>query len=103
FSGAVADGSTAWQMQVGNDSNPTNYIFSSPSFNYNQSGGTNLIAGQALRVDFTALLATNRITGQVQDSTNHPVANVQVMATATINGANFQAQTDTDGSGNYSL
>ena len=103
FSGAVADGSTGWQMQIGNDSNPTNYNFSSPSFNYNQNGGTNLVPGQALLVNFIALLATNRITGHVQDSTNHPVSSVQVMASTTINGTNFQAQTDTDGSGNYSL
>ena len=103
FSGALADGSTPWQMQVGNDSNPTNYIFSSPAFNFSQSGGTNLVSGQAMLVNFVALLATNRITGHVQDSTNHPVAVVQIIAQATINGMDFQAQTDTDSSGNYSL
>jgi hypothetical protein len=103
FSGAVANGVTPWQMQVGNDSNPTNYVFSIPPFNNNQTPGTNLVAGQALLVNFTALLATNHITGHVQDSTNHPVSTVQVIASATINGTNFQAQTDTDGSGNYSL
>src|SRR6185312_11041775 len=101
FSGAFGNGNTSWQMQISSDSAPTNYIFSSPSFDYN--GGTNLQAGQALHVNFTALIATNQITGHVQDHNNNPIANVAVMASATINGANFQTQFDTDGSGNYSL
>jgi hypothetical protein len=103
FAGAFGDGNTPWEMQASQDGNPANYIFSSPSFNYNQSGGTNLQAGQALRVNFTALIATNQITGHVQDSHNNPIANVQVAASAMINGSSFQAQIDTDGSGNYSL
>ena len=53
--------------------------------------------------NFTALIATNQITGHVQNQNTSPITNVQVVASATINGANFQAQTDTDGSGNYSL
>ncbi len=103
FAGAFGDGNTPWNIQTSQDGNPANYIFSSPTFNYNQNGGTNLLAGQALRVDFVAVIATNQITGHVQDQNNAAIANVQVVASATINGANFQAQTDTDGSGNYSL
>jgi hypothetical protein len=101
FAGAY--GNTPWEIQTGQDGNPANYIFSSPSFNYTQNGGTNLLPGQALHVNFTALIATNQITGHVQDHNNSPIANVQVVASATINGANFQNQIDTDGSGNYSL
>jgi hypothetical protein len=103
FAGAFGSSIIGWQIQVGNDSNPANYIFSSPAFNYSQNGGTNLLPGQALLVNLTALIATNHITGHVQDSTNSAVTNVQIFAQATINGANFQAQVDTDGSGNYSL
>lgn len=103
FAGAYGDGNTPWQIQTSQDSNPTNYIFSSPAFDFSQNGGTNLLSGQALRVNFVALIATNQISGRVQDHNNSPIANVQVVATATINGANFQAQIDTDGSGNYAL
>ena len=103
FSGAYGDGNTPWQMQASQDGNPSNLIFSSPDFNYYQNGGTNLQTGQALRVNFTALIATNQITGHVQNQNSNAIANVQVVASATINGANFQAQADTDGSGNYSL
>ena len=103
FAGAFGNGNTPWEMQTSQDSNPANYIFSSPSFNFNSSGGTNLQAGQALQVNFTALIATNQISGHVQDSSNHVVANVQVVASATINGTYFQTQIDTDGGGNYSL
>jgi len=103
FAGAYGDGNTPWQIQTSQDGNPANYIFSSPSFDYTQNGGTNLSPGQALHVNFIALVATNQITGYVQDHNNNPIANVQVVASATINGANFQTQVDTDGSGNYSL
>jgi hypothetical protein len=103
FSGAYGDGTTPWQLQTSQDGNPANYIFSSPAFDYNQNGGTNLQVGQALHVDFTALIATNHITGRVQNQNSNAIANVRVMASATINGANFQTQADTDGSGNYSL
>jgi hypothetical protein len=103
FAGALSSPSDAWQMQVNLDGNPANYIFSSPAFDFYQNGGTNLAAGQALRANIIGLLATNHITGQVQDGNGHPIPNVQVMATATLGGAAFQSQTDTDGSGNYSL
>jgi len=103
FAGAFGGGSSAWLLQVSTDSSPSNYIFSSPPFNFNQNPGTNLIPGQALLYNFIALLATNHITGHVQDSSNNPVSGVQVVASAAINGAVFQAQTDTDASGNYSL
>ena len=100
YAGALSE-TNGWQVQVSNDKSLTNYIYSSPSFD--QNGGTNLSVGQAVQANITALLATNTITGHVQDSTNNPIINVQVFAYATINGANFQAQVNTDNSGNYSL
>ena len=103
FSGAYGDGNTPWEMQASQDGNPASLIFSSPDFNYSQNGGTNLVPGQALRVNFTALIATNQITGHVQNQNSNAITSVQVVAAAMINGANFQAQVDTDGSGNYSL
>lgn len=103
FAGALSSPSDAWQMQVSMDGNPANYIFSSPAFDFNPNGGTNLAAGQAVLANIIGLLATNRITGQVQDGHGQPIANVQVMAIANLAGTTFQAQSDTDGSGNYSL
>ncbi len=93
----------AWNVQVaaGNGSpTPTNYIFSQPAFT--QSGGMSLNAGQAVQVNFTGLLATNFISGNVQfNGTN--VAGVGVYAGATINGVNFNTYADTDANGNYAF
>src|SRR5260370_12136536 len=57
----------------------------------------------AVQANFTAVLATNQITGQVKDSGNNPISGVQVYGNATINGSSYNAQTTTDGNGNYSL
>jgi hypothetical protein len=100
FAGAFSE-TNGWQVQVSSDEALTNYIYSLPAFD--QNAGTNLNPGQAVRADITALLATNLITGHVQDSTNNPISNVQVFAYATIGGMNFQQQVNTDGSGNYSM
>ncbi len=68
-----------------------------------QNGGTNINSGQAVPPDFTGLLATNYITGNVQfNGTN--VIGAGVSAYATINGLGFNLNTvDTDANGNYSL
>ena len=92
-----------WNVQVstGNGSTtPTNYVFSQPVFD--QNGGTNLTAGQAVLVNFTGLLATNVISGNVQFNGSN-VVGVGVNANATINGLNYSAHADTDANGNYSF
>lgn len=85
-----------WFVQLSNDSNPTNYV-------YSQGLDAVLTNGQAQLYNFTALLATNHITGHVQDSNGNPIMGVNMSANATITSVSYQAQTDTDGSGNYSL
>ncbi|MGD1089558.1 MAG: putative Ig domain-containing protein [Verrucomicrobiota bacterium] len=105
FVGAVGSSSNndPWNVQVSNgggSGNPTNYIYSQPQFD--QNGGTNLAVGQALQVDFTALLATNQISGNVQESGTN-IVGVNVFANATINGATYNVGVDTDTNGNYSL
>ena len=73
------------------------------NYNFQQgSGNISLSSGQAYRQNFTAILATNHITGHVQFNGN-PVTNVQVNANANINGTNYQTQIYTDSNGNYSL
>ena len=91
--------SDPWQAQVGDNS--TADIFSQPDFD--QNGGTNISAGQAVPADFTGLPSTNYISGNVQfNGTN--VVGVGVSAYATINGLNYSVNTvDTDGNGNYTL
>jgi len=97
--GSANDG---WQVEVSSDTAPTNYLFSQPAFN--QNGGTNLNAGQALLVNFTALPATNHISGWLKDNSGNPIAGVGVWANATINGVYYnQGSVDTDANGNYSL
>ena len=94
-----------WQVQVsngGDSGNPANYIFTQPQFD--QNGGTNLAAGQALKVGFTAVLATNSISGSLEDDSGNPIAGIGVWADATISGANYnQNGVDTDSNGNYSF
>jgi hypothetical protein len=90
----------SWQVDI-SDKSPTNYIFSQPDFDSN--GGTNISVNTAVLINFTALLATNYIAGNVKDSSNNPIAGVGVDANATINGTNYQAYADTDTTGNYSL
>lgn len=92
-----------WGVQVstsGESGNPANYIYSQPQFD--QNGGTNLAAGQALKVNFTAVPATNHITGQVQISGTN-IVGVNVFASATISNVDFNVQATTDGNGNYSM
>lgn len=97
-----------WSVNVSGGENSYhygNYIFSQgPPWTYNNGGnGTNLTTGMAVQANFTAVLATNQITGNVKDSGNNPITGVQVFANATINGISYNTQTTTDGSGNYSL
>lgn len=83
-----------WNVNVSNDSSPTNYNF---------SGGfdTTLTNGQAQQVNFTAILATNHINGNVSFNGN-PVSGVQVNASSE-DANNYQSQATTDSNGNYSL
>lgn len=89
-----------WWISVSSDTGPTNYMFSQPSFD--QNGGTNINSGTAVQANFTALLATNYLTGNVQ-ANGVNIVGVGVYAYATINGASFNLYTDTDANGNYSF
>jgi hypothetical protein len=92
IAGALAG---SWNISISSDSNPTNYIFS-------QGFNPTLTNGQAYLQNFTAYLATNRITGHVSFN-GAPVTNVQVSANANIGPNNYQAQANTDINGNYFL
>jgi hypothetical protein len=96
------DSSNLWQVGISSQGTPTNYVFSQPDID--QNGGTNLAVGQAVLQNFTAILATNHITGNVKDSGGTNIAGVGMFAYATINGTNYQTKdVDTDTNGNYSL
>lgn len=91
---ALNNGSDPWQVQVSTDNNPLNYVYS--------QGTNNVIfsSGQAVKVNFTALVATNTITGHVQDNTGKSLSNIGVNANDN-NG--YNAHADTDSNGNYTL
>jgi hypothetical protein len=92
--GALA---TNWNVSISTDKNPANYVFS-------EGIDTTLTNGQAQLCNFTAILATNQISGTVKDNGGNPITNVGVFANATINGTNYQTfNADTDTGGNYSL
>jgi len=102
FIGILGLGSSdPWNVGVSGDSAPTNYVFSQPQLD--QMNGTNVAAGQAIREDFTAILATNRIVGSVKNNTNGIIAGVGVSASASIAGTNYSTYTRTDTNGNYSM
>jgi hypothetical protein len=91
-----------WSLQISSDTSPTNYIFSQPAFA--QNGGTNLSAGATVQVKFTAVLATNHITGSLKDDGGNPIARVGIWAGATINAVDYNlGSVSTDASGNYWL
>jgi hypothetical protein len=93
-----------WQLSVSSESSAgslTNYIISQPQLD--QYGATNLSIGQALLVNFTAIFATNTISGTVKDTGNNAISNVQVYAYANIGGVSYQSQAYTDVGGNYSV
>src|SRR5215471_9418184 len=92
-------GSDPWNLGLSGDSAPTNYVFSQPQLD--QMNGTNVAAGQAIREDFTAILATNRIVGSVKNNTNGIIGGVGVFTSATIAGTNYNTYTRTDTNGNY--
>jgi hypothetical protein len=86
---------------IDNQSSYPGDIFSQPAFD--QNGGTNIAAGQAVLANFTALAASNTISGNVTVfGANFP--GVGVSASATINGVNYSLNNvDTDSNGDYSL
>ncbi len=89
-----------WQVQISSDNQIANYIFSRP--NLDSNGGTNINSGQALLANFTAMLATNHITGNVKaNGTN--IVGVGVNANATLNSVYYSQDADTDANGNYSM
>ena len=86
----------SWYVQPNGMNLITNYVFAEPSFN------GNLPAGTATLQNFTALLATNHISGNVNfKGTN--VAGVGVYAYATIGTNQYNVNADTDTNGNYSM
>ena len=90
-----------WAIQINNDSNPTNYVFSQPDLG--SSGGTNIAVNTAAQINFTAILATNHISGTVKNNNGVALAGIGVWANASVNGTYYQTYTDTDASGGYLL
>lgn len=102
FVGALGLTNDPWQVGVSSDSSPANYIFSQPAFN--QNGGTNLSVGTAVKAGFTALTATNYISGWLKDTSANPISGVGIWASATINGVAYNlGGVSTDTNGSYSV
>lgn len=92
--------SDSWQVQANGNNKLNNYLFSQPAFD--QNGGTNINAGQAVLQNFTAILATNQITGKVQFNGAN-VVGVGIYAYATISNVSYNTYVDTDNNGNYAV
>lgn len=97
FLGALGLASDPWQLGISSESSTilTNYLIT-------QFNSTNLSVGQTVLQNFTALLATNTISGNVKfDGTN--LAGVGVWASGNGSISNFFQYVDTDTNGNYAL
>jgi hypothetical protein len=93
---ALAVTADTWHVEIENKNTPfAGYVFSQ------RSADVTFTNGQVVRQDFLALLATNHISGYLRDGSNNPISGVSVSAQANINGADYQANTDTDGAGHY--
>jgi len=91
---AVTSGN--WSLNVSSDSGATDgYIFSSAS--------TNVTDGTAVPLNFTGILGTNKISGYVRDTSNNPITNVGVYASAVLTGVSYEQYAQSDASGNYSF
>ena len=93
-------GNDSWQVGLSSDTSPAGYLFSQPLVDSN--GGTNMSTGQALPANFTALLATNSISGSLKDNNGNPIPGIGVYGND-LSDTNYQAYVDTDTNGNYSL
>lgn len=101
FAGVVGGGNNdAWQPQISGDTDYANYIFSQAESA--QYGGVSLIPGQAVEANFTALPATQDISGSVQ-ANGAGLAGIGVYAWATLNGVTYNQYTATDSGGHYAL
>jgi hypothetical protein len=88
--------SDSWYVQANGNNQLTNYVFSQ------QTIDGNINTGQSVLQNFTGILATNHITGNVKfNGTN--IMGVGVYANATISNVEYNAYVDTDNNGNYSL
>ena len=68
------------------------------------STGTNILSGQAERLDFVAAPANKTISGHLEDTNSAPISGVSVWAQASINGVSYQAANQlTDSNGFYSI
>ncbi|MGD0061267.1 MAG: leucine-rich repeat domain-containing protein, partial [Verrucomicrobiia bacterium] len=88
----LGEADEGWSVGIDNSAGVyTNYLFT--------SAYANILAGQAIQLNFVGLLPTNTITGYVTDIYSNPVANVGVDASTD----DYDQYTDTDTNGYYSL
>lgn len=98
--GVLGFGTTDSWGVVANDydsTQVTNYVFT-PDYH---ADSVNISAGQSLLWNFTGILATNHITGWLKDNYGNPITGVEIYASTTINGADYDYEMDTDSNGNY--
>ena len=62
-----------------------------------------MISNNNVTANFTAILATNTISGSLKDNNGNAIAGILIWASATINSVNYFQDVDTDANGDYSL
>ncbi|MEY2428447.1 MAG: hypothetical protein QOJ40_1332, partial [Verrucomicrobiota bacterium] len=95
FDLGVAAGS--WTLQLNNhNGSPGNLI--GPNLSFNVTDGVNIP-----NINYVVLSVTAQITGIITNTLGSPLGSLNVYASTTINGTNYNQNANTDGSGHYSM
>ena len=98
--GVVGGASDSWWVVAnGDNENHLNYVFTPD----HHAGNVSINAAQVVLRNFTALPATNEISGWLRDNYGNPIAGVEIYASTTIGGLAYDQEMDTDSNGNYWL
>ena len=95
FDLGVAAGSWTLQLNSGNG-NPGNLI--GPNLLFSVTDGINIS-----NINFVVLSVTAQITGIITNTSGNPLGNLNIFASTTINGTNYNQNANSDGSGHYSM
>lgn len=95
-----------WQIEPGdgNFNSDYKYILNAGYTAPEQWGYFAINTNAAVQVTFTAIVATNSVSGRLTDNYGNPMGDIEMSADATINGTFYHLyQINTDGGGNYRI
>src|SRR6185436_11856529 len=85
----------SWNLQLGSSSAAANNLIS-PSLTFNVIDGVNIS-----NINFVVRSVTAQIAGIITNTLGSPLSSLNVYATATINGTNYNQNVETDAGGRF--